>query len=186
MLRSLNFLYFFSAWLFFVNSKLHQYFCIWNKRKFQTFQIKISDHSRTPEYVNVYASAYFWFMSWIRYQFYRMKWGIIPSIEQGSRRLSKGSALYLPVKAVLQRFAYRVQETSQELCTSASRVPASSARIHFIKSGVPIRRINKAIPLTVQSSHENEGGTAAMELSEFHAFKKSHWCWILIMHIEGW
>ena len=121
-------------------------------------------------------------MSWIRYQFYRMKLGIISSVDQGLRGLSKGSALSLPVKASLKRFAYRVQETSQELCTSASRLPRSSAGIYCIKRGAPIRWINKAIPLTVRSSHENEGGTAAMELSEFHVLKKSHWCWILTMH----
>ena len=112
-------------------------------------------------------------MSWIRYQFYRIKLGIISSVDQGLRGLSKGSALSLPVKASLKRFAYRVQETSQKLCTSASRVPRSSAGIYCSKRGAPIRWINKAIPLTVRSSHENEGGTAAMELSEFHVLKKS-------------
>ena len=113
-------------------------------------------------------------MSWILYQFYRMKLGIISSVQQGLRGLSKGSALSLPVKAILKRFVYSVQETSQELCMSASRVPRSSAGIFCIKRGALIRWTSKAILLTVQTSHENEVGTAAMELSEFHALKKSH------------
>ena len=112
-------------------------------------------------------------MSWIRYQFYRKKLGIIPSIKEGSRGLSKASALSVPVKVVLKRSVFRAQETSQELCTSASQVPPTSVGIYCIKRGAPIRWINKAIPSTVPSSHENEGGTAAMELSEFHVFKKA-------------
>ena len=115
-------------------------------------------------------------MSWIRYQFYQMKLGIISSVQQGLRGLSKGSALSLPVKANRKRFAYLVQETSQELCMYASRVPRSCAGIYCIKRGAPIRWINREIPWTVRSSHENEGGTAAMELSEFHLLKESHWC----------
>ena len=117
-------------------------------------------------------SVYFWFMSWIRYQFYRKKLGIIPSIKQGSRSLSKASALSLPVKVILKRSAYRAQETSRKLCMCASQVPPSTAGIYCIKRGAPIRWINKAIPSTVPSSHENEGGTAVMKLREFHALKK--------------
>ena len=112
-------------------------------------------------------------MSWIRYQFYRMKLEIIPSIKEGSRGLSKASALSLTVKVILKRSAYRAQETSRKLCMCASQVPPSTTGIYCIKRGAPIRWINKAIPLTVRSSHENEGGTAAMELSEFHVLKKA-------------
>ena len=144
--------------------------------------MKMLEHIRMSEYVHIYDSVYFWFMSWIRYQFYRKKLGIIPSIKEGSRGLSKASALSVPVKVVLKRSVFRAQETSQELCTSASQVPPSSVGIYCIKRGALIRWINKAIPSNVPSSHENEGGTAVMELSEFHPLKKSHWCWILTMH----
>ena len=100
-------------------------------------------------------------MSCIRYQFYRMKPGIISSIQRGLRGVSKGSALSLPVKANRKLFAYPVQETSQALCTSASRVPRSSAGTYCVKRGAPIRRINRATPLTVQSSLKKQPWNSA-------------------------
>ena len=90
----------------------------------------------------------------------------IPSTKEGIRGIFKDSALSLIVRAVPERSVKLAQETSQELCMSASRVPRSSAGIFCIKRGALIQWTSKAILLTVQTSHENEEEIVAMELNE--------------------